>query len=329
MHTYLFLRDPAHSRVYFAEAARMAAAELEACTQKMNLGLSNIREMQLASMPALAAEAEQPLSEAALGQLMRLSFVYGIFETAENDLLRPLNACPGYALGEEMSAMLKYSGKTNERFTRLMINLALFASDFIPGQLLHVLDPMCGKGTTLMEAMILGHQATGCELLRPSAHEAEVFIQKYFEHARIIHKKTPSRVSLPEGKNVADIVDILYAHDRATFKEEPRKATIIKADTRHLGRIMKKKSVHLLVTDLPYSVQHDAHELEHMLKRAAPVWLSLLRPGAGIAISFNTLTLRRAVLEGILQSAGFTIVGQPLEHRVEQAIVRDVVVARV
>ena len=74
MHTYLFLRDPAHSRVYFAQSAAMAAAELESCKAKMGLGLENIREVQLAGMPAIEGTSAEPLSAVIIASAI-LSFV--------------------------------------------------------------------------------------------------------------------------------------------------------------------------------------------------------------------------------------------------------------
>jgi hypothetical protein len=63
-----------------------------------------------------------------------------------------------------------------------------------------------------------------------------------------------------------------------------------------------------------------------------PVWTDLLRPGGAIGIALNTLVAPRAEAAAILASAGLQPAdsGPYLEfrHRVDQAITRDIVVAR-
>jgi hypothetical protein len=62
------------------------------------------------------------------------------------------------------------------------------------------------------------------------------------------------------------------------------------------------------------------------------VWATLLRPGGAVGIALNTLVAPRAAAAAVLASAGL----EPVEsapylrfrHRVDQAIVRDIIVAR-
>ena len=96
--------------------------------------------------------------------LSRLSFYYLYFEVKEHwfkprSLANPLHFTP------DLSNRLKYSGKTNETFTRLMLNIALYSSTHFTNQsdplkspypTLNLLDPLCGRGTTLFEGLILG-----------------------------------------------------------------------------------------------------------------------------------------------------------------------------
>ncbi len=69
-----------------------------------------------------------------------------------------------------------------------------------------------------------------------------------------------------------------------------------------------------------------------LLAAAVPGWAKLLRPGGALGIAWNTLVAPRAEAAAILVSAGL----EPAEsgpyldfrHRVDQAIVRDILVAR-
>ena len=62
-----------------------------------------------------------------------------------------------------------------------------------------------------------------------------------------------------------------------------------------------------------------------------PVWLWNWQEGAAAAISFNTYTLKRSVLQKLMENAGFKVLTQApydsFEHWVEQAVNRDVIVA--
>ncbi len=68
-----------------------------------------------------------------------------------------------------------------------------------------------------------------------------------------------------------------------------------------------------------------------LLAAAVPVWTRVLRPGGAIGISWNTYVTKREDLVEILSGAELEICeGGPFaefSHRVDQAIVRDLIVA--
>ena len=62
----------------------------------------------------------------------------------------------------------KYAGKTNEQFTKLLLNLTILLARrprrrMLDAQLV-VLDPLCGRGTTLNQALMYGYDAIGIEI---------------------------------------------------------------------------------------------------------------------------------------------------------------------
>jgi hypothetical protein len=69
-----------------------------------------------------------------------------------------------------------------------------------------------------------------------------------------------------------------------------------------------------------------------LLREAVPVWVQLLRPGGALGLAWNTFVAGRAEVAQVLSDAGLTVVDgngyERLAHRVDQAILRDVVVAR-
>jgi hypothetical protein len=75
----------------------------------------------------------------------------------------------------------------------------------------------------------------------------------------------------------------------------------VEADTTRIGEFFKPTSADLVVTDLPYGIQHGSHASGKVLARspldllraAAPVRAKALRPGGALGISWNTLVARR------------------------------------
>ena len=67
-----------------------------------------------------------------------------------------------------------------------------------------------------------------------------------------------------------------------------------------------------------------------LVAEVASGWLQALRPGAGVALAYNSLTTPRHQLAQAMEQAGFEVLPQVegLEHRVDQSILRDVLVAR-
>jgi hypothetical protein len=69
-----------------------------------------------------------------------------------------------------------------------------------------------------------------------------------------------------------------------------------------------------------------------LLRAAAPAWARALRPGGALGISWNTHVARREDAASALADAGLEVldsaVYRAFRHRVDQAITRDIVIAR-
>ena len=112
---------------------------------------------------------------------------------------------------------------------------------------------------------------------------------------------------------------------------------MLHADTTGLSGLIRTPCADVLVADLPYGVAHGSHDGTggrnrrplDLLERAVPQWWELLRPGGAMGMSWNLKVAARSAAEGILRAAGLEIVPHAdLAHRVDQAIDRDVLVAR-
>ena len=253
-------------------------------------------------------------------------------------LLRPIEKVSHDYLTADLAEVLKYKGKTSAVFTHMMINCAWAASDFFGQEApITVLDPMCGKGTTCFVALQQGMNAVGVDIDNRDLKECADYFERYMQYHRMKHKLDQSSRTVRKHAVPAAVYTI--ADTKEHFKEgDTRTLSLFLGDTGLTGELCKKSPAHLLVADLPYGVQHApqvgrrTESFMQVMKRALPQWKDAVRKGGAVALSFNTLTLKKADLIQLLADAGFTPLTEApyddFQHFVEQAVHRDFVVAR-
>lgn len=254
-----------------------------------------------------------------------LAYLFGICQPDGSFL--PLGGAPEVALYEDLAFIQKYKGKTNERFTQFLINFALFSSRFAFEECLKLLDPMCGRGTTLFQAVNRGWNAAGLDADKKDVQECGAFFEKYLQFHRLKYKKT-LRSQTVAGQNPVQVT-------RFALEGKPSLA-LASADAAMAGAAYGKEEFHLIVCDLPYGVQHapsgkgGAESFENTLIRVLPKWREALKPGGAMALSYNVFTLKTARVRSLMAEAGLTPMnGGPYdhtEHWVEQAVTRDLAV---
>jgi len=333
MPTYAILQNPGHNRVYFKAARDLAQFELKWAERKMTTAPINLREEILGGIFYLLFDTETQLTEVDMMILSRLSFTYGIFEWAKTVLI-PLEKNPKYFFeSDDITTILKYNGKTNELFTRMMLNVAAFCSQFNAVDRLSVLDPLCGKGTTLFESLLQGHDVYGVEMDDKMIHEAYIFLKKYLENARYKHSTHQERQGM-KGYT-AQRHQIKLSRDKAD--KNPLEAEFIAGDTCDMGQFYRKNTFHIIVGDLPYGVQHgskaskkESRNALPMLMDALPGWYKTLKSGGTLALAWNLFLIDRHEIEEALVNSGFALAmskgDDSFVHRVDQAINRDVIV---
>ena len=332
---YAFLLWPHANTRYVASLRKLAYQELHCMLRACSIS-AEISWKDLGGAPWLHVSCTS-LPASALRLISGHSSIY-MGATLEDGLLRPLNYKTADYLPPDMAEVLKYKGKTNAAFTRLMQNCALCASVFVHStEPLVIMDPMCGKATSLFCALQSGYNAIGVEMDGKDVQEAGIFISRYLQFHRIKHKATKGSLTLPGGKSapfsafeLADTNEHYQAGDTRTLK-------LIQGDTRLCSVMLKKQSVHLMIADLPYGVQHAPLKGQHadsflsLMEDALKGWYQVIKPGGAIALSFNTYTLKKTDLKKELQNAGFIVLNEApysdYEHWVEQAVQRDLVVA--
>lgn len=341
MTDYAILVLPSANRVYADSSRYLLQAELTAFGAALDAELSDIDETTLGGVHYVAFSAPDGLSERDIAVLSNLSALYALFEVVGDGLLRPIVLRPADRFDSDLLTIQKYAGKTNELFTKLLVNVTCMALAKPRAMLerpLRLLDPMCGRGTTLNQAMMYGFDAAGVDVDAKDFEAYERFVKTWLRGKRLKH--TAESGTLRKNKHrLGQRLDITYAATKEEFKAgEVRTIAYRSADTLSTDELFPPRSFDLVVVDAPYGVQHGAHRdtalarsPHDLLAAAVPVWERVLRPGGAMGISWNTMVLPRADLVEILAKAGLTVrEGGPFEqfsHRVDQAIERDVVVA--
>ena len=321
MRTYAIMKNPGYTRVSFQESTRLAILEATA------LGLGeDIKYQEICGIPYILLNREAPHD-----LFFDLSFAYAVFEL-DGEKLIPLPRPHDYFIQPELSSLLKYQGKTNEFFTRFMLNLS---SNYTKSESsLHILDPMAGKGTTLYEALIKGHHAYGVEMDQKLVQESNTYMKKYLETSKIKHQTHTERISATTdtGRFTATRHQIKIA---GTHQFE-----MLDADTRHISHLFKKNFFDLIVADLPYGVQHGSktgakkpkgnitRNPLSLIEESLPGWTKVLKPGGVITLAWNAFLLKKEDLADLLEDHDFTLPDFDLDfkHRVDQAIDRDLII---
>ena len=332
---FLFQLTP-HANIRYREAQlKLGQAELSCLLNALNIQ-AEVTSCTMGGVSFLRFEADA-LTEKQLSALSMHSAALMIAQQ-EGGLLRPLEKVNHNYLSEDLAEVLKYKGKTSAVFTHMMLNCACAASDFFgTEETLTVLDPMCGKGTTCFVALQHGMNAIGVDVDNRDLKECADYFERYLQYHRMKHKLDQSSRTVRKHAVPAAVYTI--ADTREHFKDgDTRTLSLFLGDTGLTGELCRKSPAHLLVADLPYGVQHapqDGKRTEtfmQVMKRALPQWKDAVRKGGAVALSFNTLTLKKADLVQLLADAGFSpITDAPYDdfhHFVEQAVHRDFVVAR-
>ena len=342
MMKYAMLLWPHANARYQAEARRLALCELELMLQCL-APRATVRVDESASWPGLAIESPEALDARALRGIAQHSLMYQLFERREDASLMPVIGRGPALLGEDLPAILKYKGKTNETFLKLLINVALYSGAFwdAAGPLAY-LDPVCGRATAPFIALNLGWNAVGADVDQGDLREAERFFKRYLEYHHYKHQTARESRTLPQGRS-APAVRFTVADTPERFKAgDCISLQLIHLDAARSDKALPAGRFHLIAGDLPYGVRHDAtpgdagrkssNWLEALLAKALPQWRAALKTGGALALSFNAQGMKREHMRSLLNDAGFEVLsGGPydsFEHWVEQAITRDVAVAR-
>ena len=334
---YGLLISPSANRVYAESSVALTRAELGLFGTVLSHPVDDIGLSTLGGVPYVTFSADE-LTERDVAFLANLSSVYALF-AIEGELLRPVELSRLDRYDDDLVTIPKYAGKTNEQFTKLLLNVTVLSSASAAELLdrrLRVLDPLCGRGTTLNQAIMYGFDAAGIDRDQKDFEAYSAYLSTYLKRKRIKHQIEAAPIRR-NRQVVARRLHATLASDRDDYKAgDTQEVEVINADTTRAREFFRAGSFDVLVADAPYGIQHGSRTPAglvrsplDLLEAAAPVWRELLRPGGALGVAWNTYVATRDEAAAVLSAAGL----EPVEtdgfrHRVDQAIVRDVIVAR-
>jgi hypothetical protein len=342
---YLILQNPGHNRVYYNLAGQLALAELEIAANRLSADVVAVDVELLENVRYLSIATKQMMEKRDLEILSRLSFVFAIFQYNEDSkCLLPIRKSDYEFVDQKISSLLKYQGKTNELFTKMMVNVALLSSDFDFDEDISLLDPVAGKGTTLFESLVYGFNSYGIELETAAVHEATVFFKKYLETEKLKHKADQRRIAGTKRSNEIQINDFEFALTKEAFKtgEGLKRVGMVAGNTAEAYSYFKKPFFHLIVGDLPYGIYHGNRSFEsrsgatrnpsELLEECLPGWHKVLKKGGTVVLAWNSFVVSPKKLAEVFSNNGFEVlVDEPyrkFRHMVDKSIQRDIIVAK-
>ncbi|MBN2280703.1 MAG: hypothetical protein JXQ65_08985 [Candidatus Marinimicrobia bacterium] len=347
MNKYLILQHPGANSAYYTSSEELALAELQIACNRLQTRSEKIQAEEIADLRYLTFEVETELTESDIKILSRLSFFFALFQQVNSNdpmLLRPIARAPFEFVDEKISSLLKYAGKTNVQFTRMMVNVALLSSDFHYEDRIRLLDPVAGKATTMFEGIIQGFNVFGVEIEHKSVHEATIFFKKYLEREKFIHTFDKHKSGGNQKTEIITQYKFSYAKTREEFdvEETNKKFQMICGNSQNVSDYFKNESMHLIVGDLPYGIAHGntvgkkfksvTRNPSELLDLSLPDWYKLLIPGGVIVVAWNSYVVGFDILNEIFKKNGFRVLdAEPytkFEHLVDKSIRRDIVVAK-
>jgi len=323
---------PQRSTQYSNMTAALAAPEL--LVSPLGAAIRHVEPVTLAGQAHLLVDLEDTAVPGMLPILSRLGATSAAYEyfahigEVEGPLLRPLEPCFTPFVPLEMAEIRRYKGKTNEIFTRVLLNIAIFAGAYREQftERLRVLDPLAGGGTTLFMAIAAGYDAFGIEHARQDVETTAVFIKQYLNNGRIPYKELDER-----GRRAGRRYQFEIGRKGVT-----RLLVLANGETHQAGLHMQEvpggPRMHVVAGDLPYGIQHFG-EIAELLHKALPSWENLLLPGGTLALAWNATRIERsALVELVEQQTHLKVCNDPLytqfAHVVDRVIKkRDILVA--
>ena len=265
MSRHALLVLPSANRVYRASAPGLAVAELRRTRRRCARGTAPRRRWeQIAGVPYLAFSVpdDAPLTAADLAVLGHLSVFYALFTVdVPLDTAASAPAGPGPARGPARRRP-RHDPQVRRQDQRAVHPPPAHGHRGVVGRRrpargggLAVLDPLCGRGTTLSQALLAGHSAAGRRPRRQARRRVRDLPADVAGAQRLKH-----RASFAPVRRSGATLGRRFVAELGPPSRRSRRATCSASrwstPTRCARPTSSAGSFDVLVTDAPYGVQH-------------------------------------------------------------------------
>jgi len=313
------LISPNVHAAYFQDYLSVCEAELSFC-----LDIKKWKSEYIGGLHFILINFKK--DELSIHQVLTLSFVMGVFYK-EDEQFKPLDVSPNLKLHRDFIFGSKYKGKTNEHLTQLLLNIALKATKEKEITNIKVLDPMCGRGTSLMWSLNYGLNCKGIEYDTQALLDIRQHLKKWSKLHRQKHKIKEGFTHKSNRSNDGKFLEYSVLTKDKTVTQS---AQFISGDAREAKKLLNAERFDIIMSDLPYGIQHQTQDGKRnpleTLNECALNWKKCLKPGGVIVLSFNRYIPKREAMIDAFTNTGLCLVDFQAPHRMSESIVRDIVV---
>ncbi len=199
------------------------------------------------------------------------------------------------------------AGMLPPKVARMIVNIALNGVNFEHTPM--VLDPFCGVGTILQEALLRGANVTGSDISETAVAHAKKnmeWLRKTYPQAKPLY----SNISVADATHLSD--------------GRPNESVDAIVTEPFMGETVGTKDVEKLT---PERVKNILKGLEKLYIGSLREWVGVVKPGARIVMAMPAYVTPRGIARvkkvvDRCESLGYTLLTGPIEYSRPQAIVR-------
>ena len=305
------LISPEIKSAYFKEYVDCSEVELNNCFPEIA-----VKRMSVGPLTFFKINVE----EEKISKIAKLSFFQAAFES-DGEKLIPMDISPEFKLHDNFIFSSKFKGKTNERFTQLMINIGLSTLENTDD--VKILDPMCGRATTLLWAMRYGYNAKGIEVDPKALMDVNQIVKKWSKVCEIQSHCKEGSVSRKTKTGVGKFLE---------FHCQDNHMKIITGDSSVCSALLSNEKFDLIVSDIPYGVQHrtnggSKNPLD-TLDLCLEEWKTNLKKGGSMVIGYNSNNPKREDFIELAAKHDLIASETTLPHRMSESIIRDILILK-
>ena len=301
------------NRVFTKSLGELASAELDVVlTHRLGAAGAEISTASRRAEPATCGSSTTATVQPLVDQLAMLSATAAVFVEHSTVSLEPLPLDGALAFGTELVTTQRYKGKTNERLTRLMLNLAV--------------RDRCLDG----DARPIGarpdvwprHHAQLGAAVRDPCHRAR---RRPSSTRRVRHVPgavgegqplSPQAPALQEAEQRKPPLR-LHRGDRSRRRSTAKRAPDVRTFNAPADDASVPVGRHaMIVSDLPYGIQHQPRSagdrsptsVAELVANVSGRWPEQIRTGGSVALSWNVKSLSEPDMAALLDAAGSTLV---------------------